>query len=660
MDRAAMMASRRFSDMELQAKIAGAAIGAAMIAAGGIVLNEMRKAVDAADELGKSAARIGVTTEALSGLQFAAEMSGISAQSLQANMTRLNKAITEGNDAFGAMGVSVKNADGTLRSADQVLLDVADRFRSYEDGAAKSALAMELFGKSGAEMLTLLNEGAGGITALTDEAAEFGLVLDQKTTLAAAAFNDNLARVVATQQGIATQLAAELLPVMEAFSNELVRVSKESDLVNIIAKGLTIVFQTLVLVGSDVIFVFRMIAAEIIGISRQLAALATLDLDQFSAIGDAMKADAATARAELDAFQARIMAIGTTMANAGAEAERQTAAGGGLAAPVVRAADEASKAAARMSGTIQGLQDEILRLTEGETALALAQAQRNGATEAQLEQIRALIAERNTLMAMDREMERATQQFITLDREAIRAKDELRAAGLRVYEETRSPLENLNIRMGELNSLLQKGAIDWDTYSRAVFQAQDEFDNIKAQGTDAMQELQQAVEGWGRASTDAFVNFAFGAKASFGDLVNSILQDIARLLVYQAITKPLMGSIGGLFGFAKGGIMTGSGPAPLRAYATGGIANSPQLALFGEGSTPEAFVPLPDGRTIPVTLNGGGGGGSVNNVTVNVSMENGGMQTSSQGDAAQLGKLIAVAVRSELVNQKRPGGMLAA
>jgi tape measure domain-containing protein len=80
------------------------------------------------------------------------------------------------------------------------------------------------------------------------------------------------------------------------------------------------------------------------------------------------------------------------------------------------------------------------------------------------------------------------------------------------------------------------------------------------------------------------------------------------------------GSIGtdllSFFGFAKGGIMTSGGPLDLKAYAKGGIANSPQLALFGEGSMNEAFVPLPDGRSIPVTMTGGVGGGAVVNVNV--------------------------------------------
>ena len=74
----------------------------------------------------------------------------------------------------------------------------------------------------------------------------------------------------------------------------------------------------------------------------------------------------------------------------------------------------------------------------------------------------------------------------------------------------------------------------------------------------------------------------------------------------------------GIPGLAKGGVIAGSmlGSIPVNAYQYGGIANSPQLALFGEGRGAEAFVPLPDGRSIPVTMNGGGGGGA--NVTINL------------------------------------------
>jgi hypothetical protein len=101
--------------------------------------------------------------------------------------------------------------------------------------------------------------------------------------------------------------------------------------------------------------------------------------------------------------------------------------------------------------------------------------------------------------------------------------------------------------------------------------------------------------------------------------------------------------------------MTGNGPLPLRRYASGGIANSPQLAMFGEGSTPEAYVPLPDGRSIPVRMKGGG---QMGNIVVNVDAAGSAVQ-GNQPDANKLGEALGIAVRQELIRQKRPGGLLA-
>lgn len=115
--------------------------------------------------------------------------------------------------------------------------------------------------------------------------------------------------------------------------------------------------------------------------------------------------------------------------------------------------------------------------------------------------------------------------------------------------------------------------------------------------------------------------------------------------------------------FANGGIMTSAGPVSLNAYANGGVANRPQLALFGEGSTPEAYVPLPDGRTIPVTMTGMN---TTNNnqggVYISINVANGSDNTSSEGDDAETWKRVAQRVKGvvleELVTQQRPGGVL--
>ncbi len=139
---------------------------------------------------------------------------------------------------------------------------------------------------------------------------------------------------------------------------------------------------------------------------------------------------------------------------------------------------------------------------------------------------------------------------------------------------------------------------------------------------------------------DFLVDFIKTGKASFSDFFNSIAEDFIRMMVQLNITKPLAqtasavdwGSMfSGFSGFANGGIMSASGSLPLKAYSNGGIANTPQLALFGEGRMNEAYVPLPDGRTIPVTMKGGNGG---TNIVLNI--EN---KTGQSIDASQISQM---------------------
>lgn len=127
------------------------------------------------------------------------------------------------------------------------------------------------------------------------------------------------------------------------------------------------------------------------------------------------------------------------------------------------------------------------------------------------------------------------------------------------------------------------------------------------------------------------------AKQAFIDFARQSIQSIEQVIFKMVILAPLLqgigfgggggggwkgtpgGTGGGLGGlFAEGGIMSSMGPLPLRRYAGGGVTDRPQLALFGEGSRPEAFVPLPNGRAIPaiVDLKGAGGGHSIQ-TTVN-------------------------------------------
>ena len=117
--------------------------------------------------------------------------------------------------------------------------------------------------------------------------------------------------------------------------------------------------------------------------------------------------------------------------------------------------------------------------------------------------------------------------------------------------------------------------------------------------------------------------------------------------------------------FEKGGIMGPNGVIPLKAYSKGGIATTPQLALFGEGRYNEAYVPLPDGRSIPVTMTGsmGGAGATVAPVSISISVSSDGSGSSSGSDSDGSGwndaaQRIKNIVLETITQEKRPGGSL--
>jgi hypothetical protein len=116
--------------------------------------------------------------------------------------------------------------------------------------------------------------------------------------------------------------------------------------------------------------------------------------------------------------------------------------------------------------------------------------------------------------------------------------------------------------------------------------------------------------------------------------------------------------------FEKGGIMGPNGVIPLKTYSKGGIATSPQLALFGEGKDNEAYVPLPDGRSIPVTMTGNvGGGGTLAPVAININVNSDGSSSTSGSDMDSKGwndaaHRIKNIVLETITQEKRPGGSL--
>lgn len=237
-----------------------------------------KRALDNADALSKLSRSTGVGIGALSELNFAAKLSGV--DDLGSSLNKLNRTlgdaargVKEPADAFAALGVEVKDADGNIRGTEDVLLDVADAFSKYEDGAAKSTVAQQLFGRSGAKLITFLDSGREGINALRAEAAALGLTLDESTGKAAEGFNDNLTRLGSVTTGLGTRLASELAPELERLTGLLVETAKDSDAVAGAADGIATAFKSLVLAGTAVSNILQIIGK---GLGAQGAALAAL------------------------------------------------------------------------------------------------------------------------------------------------------------------------------------------------------------------------------------------------------------------------------------------------------------------------------------------------------------------------------------------------
>ena len=174
------------------------------------------------------------------------------------------------------------------------------------------------------------------------------------------------------------------------------------------------------------------------------------------------------------------------------------------------------------------------------------------------------------------------------------------------------------------------------------------------------------------------------AAAAFLNWGRQAVQSIEQVLFKAIVLAPLLQALGlgsgsgagagsgggfsflkGGSGFADGGIMTSMGPLPLRRYASGGVTDRPQLAMFGEGSKPEAYVPLPDGRSIPavVSLKGMAGGNNVSSQThFHISMPPGTTPETareiSKNFAGHLNDVMEQVVDQRILRHLQSGGML--
>ena len=249
MSKAAYQAERDLQKISRSAKINSAVIATALIAAATAFTVKMKSIIDSADDIGKMAQSLGVTSEQLSKLKYAAELSGISIEELRTSFSRMNKNVYDNATAFAALGISLKDSSGNLRNGGEIILDVADKFSRMKDGVGKAAAAQEIFGKSGALLIPLLNQGRDGIKALGDEAERMGIVIDTKTAKAAEVFNDNMQRLSKNVDGAFLSIGSDLIPVLASLSESFKSSSDQTESFTTAGKSLALVLVSLVNTG---------------------------------------------------------------------------------------------------------------------------------------------------------------------------------------------------------------------------------------------------------------------------------------------------------------------------------------------------------------------------------------------------------------------------
>lgn len=189
-------------------------------------------AIDAMDKMGKESQKIGVSVEELSKLTVAAKLSDVEITELSKSVVQLSKRLVEGADngtaparrALTALGISFKDFVGL--KPDKQMEVLATRFSQFRDGADKTAAAVALFGRAGANLIPLLNEGSDGFRKASEMAIKLGLVMSGEASKSAQTFMDNMKLVgLALTQGVFNVIAEKLLPIFVLLSEGLLKVT---------------------------------------------------------------------------------------------------------------------------------------------------------------------------------------------------------------------------------------------------------------------------------------------------------------------------------------------------------------------------------------------------------------------------------------------------
>lgn len=623
----------------------------------------IKNAIEQVDELGAAAQRIGIGVDTFSALKFAAEQSDVSVQALESGMIKLEKAMSdvssEGGKVLKALRID-PNQDPT-----KVLEDFATALEGIRDPAQQTGALLAVFGRNGAELKPLLQQGGEGIKKLVDEAERLGLVVGPDAANAISDLDNNLKKIKASSQAAMIQLAEGLTPALTDLTQEFIDAGNQGDAFRKVGEGIGTVLRGVansVSIAASGMRILGISVAEVVADLKAIgsgntfaqwannAKVSTASLDE--EVANLLKTIERNSVVQTKAAEPKKEDVALTKAQIDAAARLRD---------VLNKTNDDKKAAA-----------EAERAWNKEKALA-ATLNEKGLTD--LERYNEAEGEANRLRAEGLLTLAGYNQAIIDAEDAYEkariAREQLTGAekeGAELTKAMRTPLEVFNDSIAQYNYLLEQGAISQETFNRAVIDSAQKWQTANdaankgkenLQGTDALlDDLANNLPKYGESISGTLIDFATNAdsaKASFSDMALSILRDIAKMATQILVVQPLMealkksiqstaaaggGGFGGffssLFGSANGNAF--SGGAPL-AFANGGVVSSPILFPMRGGRTgmageagPEAILPLQRDSAGRLGVSGGNQGVTVNvinNAGAQVSVE---QQTGPTGD----------------------------
>jgi hypothetical protein len=567
-----------------------AGIGIASLGAG--LVSVVKSAADFADEMGKVAQKVGVTTESLSGLKYAADLSDVSFESLQQGLKKISSNAFEaadGNKALAAdfkrLGVEVQTSTGALKSSDQILLEIADGFANLKDGSEKTALAVKLLGKSGVDLIPFLNAGAAGIKDLTTEAALFGQIVSKDTARAAEEFNDNLTKIQKATSGLTIELGNRLIPSLSNATTEMVTAIKEG-------RNLEAVFIALGAAAKTPFNFFLGAVDSTVDTTKRIKELET-EIEQLEGTliktsggglinkvlfgsKDEIQQKITIAKNQLEAFKKFGEQIDANTQRAKAtvsSTQAETTGGLNAQAGKTQAQKDAEAAAKSAQAFTDKLKEQAATLGLSKTALLEYDAAQLNLTRTQQLSVQGSIAK---IDAYERELaavkelsdfEKLLQESDNRDLAALEEQSQLeqqlqatRETDFQTFYENLTRLnEDLNVELLASDKKRAQAQIDLeneraierinalgleaDEVQRLLELQAESYDlqnkKLVQKGTSDFDDLTRVVRGFGDDAAKTFADFATSGKADFGSLVDSMLADLARLSLQKKVLDPI-------------------------------------------------------------------------------------------------------------------------